>query len=106
MSEYIDREALVIDLDRRHDFLEEMHGGCDQYTMGFLEAVLRVENFWTADVAHVRHGRWMHERTEGGFHIWRCNQCGRGMNANPEGTDLYCYHCGAKMDDEGAHGVE
>ena len=45
MPEYIDREALVIDLDRRHDFLEERHGGCDQYTMGFLEAVLRVENF-------------------------------------------------------------
>ena len=45
MPEYIDREALVIDLDRRHDFLEETHGGCDQYTMGFLEAVLRVENF-------------------------------------------------------------
>ena len=53
MREYIDREALVIDLDRRHDFLEEMHGGCDQYTMGFLEAVLRVENFWSADVVSV-----------------------------------------------------
>ena len=53
MPEYIEREALVIDLDRRHDFLEEMHGGCDQYTMGFLEAVLRVENFWTADAVPV-----------------------------------------------------
>ena len=53
MREYIDREALVIDLDRRHDFLEEMHGGCDQYTMGFLEAVLRVENFLSADAVPV-----------------------------------------------------
>ena len=53
MQEYIDREALVIDLDRRHDFLEEMHGGCDQYTMGFLEAVLRVENFLSADAVPV-----------------------------------------------------
>lgn len=46
MREYIDKEALVSDLDRRHDFLEEMHGECDQYTMGFLEAVLRVEDFF------------------------------------------------------------
>ena len=53
MRGYIDREALVIDLDRRHDFLEEMHGGCDQYTMGFLEAVLRVENFLSADAVPV-----------------------------------------------------
>ena len=52
------------------------------------------------EISRVRHGRWVHERTEGGFHIWRCNRCGRGMNANPEGTDLYCYHCGAKMDEE------
>jgi hypothetical protein len=25
-------------------------------------------------------------------------RCGRGMNDNPEGIDLYCYHCGARMD--------
>ena len=42
----------------------------------------------------------LHEETEGGFHIWRCDRCGRGMNDNPEGIDLYCYHCGAKMDGE------
>lgn len=51
-----------------------------------------------ADVEPVRHGRWMHEETEGGFHIWSCSRCGRGMNGNPKGTNLYCYHGGAKMD--------
>ena len=49
MREYIDKEALVIALDSRYTLLEEAYGGCDQYTMGFLEAVLRVENFRTAD---------------------------------------------------------
>lgn len=43
------------------------------------------------------HGRWICEETEG-FHTWWCSRCGRGMNYNPEGIDLYCYHCGAKMD--------
>lgn len=51
-----------------------------------------------ADVEPVRHGRWIHEETEGGFHVWSCSRCGRGMNGNPKGTNLYCYHCGAKMD--------
>ncbi len=58
-----------------------------------------------ADVEPVRHGRWMHEETEGGFHIWSCSRCGRGMNGNPKGTNLYCYHCGSKMDLEGENGT-
>ena len=75
MREYIDREALVMDLDRRHDFLEEMHGGCDQYTMGFLEAVLRVENFYSpADaVPVVRCTDCMHSYGAylcGGYHTY------------------------------------
>ena len=52
----------------------------------------------TIDAVLAVHGRWMHEETEGGFHSWRCSRCGRGMNDNPEGIDLYCYHCGARMD--------
>lgn len=56
-----------------------------------------------ADVAPVRHGQWMHEETEGGFHIWSCSLCGRGVNGNPKRTNLYCYHCGAKMDLEDNH---
>lgn len=58
-----------------------------------------------ADVEPVRHGRWMHEETEGGFHIWSCSRCDRGMNGNPKGTNLYCYHCGAKMDLEDDNGT-
>ena len=53
MWEYIDREALEIDLDSRHNFLEERHGGCDLYTMGFLEAVIRVENYPPVDAVEV-----------------------------------------------------
>ena len=65
---------------------------------GLVDVVEFLNDMPTVDAAPVRNGRWIHERTEGGFRIWRCNQCGRGVNDNPEGTDLYCYHCGAKMD--------
>lgn len=60
--------------------------------------VTDIHEMKAADVTPVRHGRWMREETERGFHIWRCSRCGRGMDNNPEGIDLYCYHCGAKMD--------
>ena len=51
----------------------------------------------TADVAPVVHGKWIREDNSLG---WVCSRCGRGVNANPEGIDLYCYHCGAKMDEK------
>ena len=60
--------------------------------------VADIDDAPAVDAVPVVHGRWMHEETEGGFHIWRCSRCGIGMNDNPEGIDLYCYHCGARMD--------
>ena len=54
----------------------------------------------SADVTPVRHGRWIHEKAAGGFDLWRCSRCGAGITCNPEGIDLYCFYCGAKMDEE------
>ena len=51
----------------------------------------------TADVAPIMHGRWIREDNSLG---WVCSRCGRSVNADPEGIDLYCYHCGAKMDEK------
>ena len=52
----------------------------------------------TTDVAPVVHGRWIYKGDSD--NMWVCSRCGRGVNANPEGIDLYCYHCGAKMDEK------
>ena len=73
---------------------------------GLVDVAEFLDDMPDADVAPVQNGRWILEETEGGFHIWRCNRCGRGVNDNPEGVDLYCYHCGAKMDMGWARGVE
>ena len=51
----------------------------------------------TADVAPVVHGKWIREDNSLG---WVCSRCGKGVNNNPEGIDLYCYHCGAQMDEK------
>lgn len=100
MAEYINRELLKKRFLKRLDWLKkDIH---DEYSGALydcceVDAGL-IDEIPAADVAPVVHGRWMYEKTEGGFHIWRCSRCGRGMNDNPEGIDLYCYHCGAKMD--------
>ena len=93
MAEYIDKNATV-------GILEAMsrNADCECIKKRLEKAAKRVNTMPAADVAPVVHGRWAEEKTEGGFHIWRCSRCGRGMNDNPEGIDLYCYHCGAKMD--------
>lgn len=92
MAEYIKRDAIKARLEDLVDWCQDLR------KPGLEQALAMLNEEPAADVAPVVHGRWMHEETEGGFHIWRCSRCGRGMNDNPEGIDLYCYHCGAKMD--------
>lgn len=96
MAEYIDRGALQAALVRK-----QCGAANQRYTDGWNDCLLRVKSMVskapTSDVAPVVHGRWIYK---GDFDAWVCSQCGRGTNHNPEGIDLYCYHCGAKMDEK------
>lgn len=53
-----------------------------------------------ADVAPVRHGRWI-ENTDGIYAWIECSECGgcapRDIDAEIVLSE-YCHHCGAKMD--------
>ena len=119
MAEYIDREALEVALNHRLNFLMAENDEYDHYTSGFDEAVTRVENFPAADVAPVRHGRWIiKHKHRGGFHRYTgiddmgeqhtitvderveyddryCSECGKQSADN---FLTYCPNCGAKMD--------
>lgn len=55
----------------------------------------------SADVAPVRHGRWMYEPKFGSKRPYHCPlpDCG----ASYPGKSLYCPNCGAKMDLEVNH---
>ena len=63
-----------------------------------------VEALPSADVAPVRHGRWVNEQMiVGGFaETWACDcsVCGRTQR-EPLWKPNYCPNCGAKMDLEG-----
>ena len=108
MAEYIEREALEVSLNNRLNFLMAENGEYDHYTSGFDEAVTRVENFPAADVAPVRHGRWVqvicHEEFEDGF-VDRVKECCSVCHApNWRRTTNYCPNCGAKMDGGAGNG--
>ena len=83
MAEYIERDALIDDLDAA-----AKHGGMGAIIAQTLQRY--VKRAPAADVAPVRHGRRV---DYSGFYC-RCSQC--------EGTlpvcSNYCPNCGAKMD--------
>lgn len=96
MDDYIKREAAIEICEAEYQARLRMCDYCGDTVAWNIGSEIKA--LPAADVAPVVHGRWTHEETEGGFHIWRCSRCGRGMNGNPAGIDLYCYHCGARMD--------
>ena len=97
MAKYIDREALEVDLNHRLNFLMGENGEYDHYTSGFDEAVTRVENFPSVDVAPVRHGRW--ETNSDRPDTLICSVCKCGFDMWKHDPHNFCPNCGAKIDE-------
>ena len=57
----------------------------------------RIEEIPAVDAVEVRHGRW--ERPKNGNAVFYCSECHDGITLYPP-TQLFCYHCGARMDGE------
>ena len=95
MAEYIDKETALslVQPDAPEDEKSTV-------TIATAKKLVRsiIYRTSTADVAPVIHGRWLYKGDSD--NMWVCSRCGRGVNNNPEGIDLYCYHCGAKMDEK------
>ena len=102
MAEYIEREALEVALNHRLNFLMAENGEYDHYTSGFDESVTRVENFPNADVAPVRHGRWI----DGDPYCPICRKdkfIGLAADVWSDWQPDYCPNCGAKMKEDESH---
>lgn len=100
MSEYIERKALVHHLENCIDEVNNTNG----YTEDFKTCLRLVKNQPAADVAPMKHGKWIEVQKE---NIWNdivpvleCSACGkytvgtRGIMTKSN----YCPNCGAKMD--------
>ena len=97
MAEYIEKEALM----RR---IKEIHcAECDNYhgvrcrACWVDDTLDYIDSEPAADVAPVRHGRWLPFHSTAAGDIQYCSACEIGCTWKPN----YCPNCGAKMDLEG-----
>lgn len=95
MKEYIERAAVKNLLDR--------YGATD-------DALALIDAIPAADVAEVRHGRWIGIEYDGYadgcpvYDLWECSECGEEVRGEdvPD-THPWCHACGARMDKEDEH---
>lgn len=99
MAEYIEREALICAIE--DDCPELVY-----YSKR--DAIDCVKAEPAADVAEVRHGRWIPEICESiskrnrliEYKVYSCSLCGR---SNGRVKKRYCSNCGARMEKEDEH---
>lgn len=93
MTEYIEREAILREIERR----ESLMVGDKLVSVDAMKSFIK--NRPAADVAPVRHGRWVHENMSEGYAWVMCSECEAVIHKILINKRLnYCPNCGAKMD--------
>ena len=105
MTEYIERDTAIkrikeyalsvfgIDLDNSQEYAGRSLP--ENYCEGLYEATELIDDLPAADVAPVRHGRWIIDSVGGKI---ACSDCGCiYLGYNGRVTPNYCPNCGAKM---------
>ena len=88
MDEYIKREAAIKVL--RGKVVAKYPAS---FYMGLFAASNELDDIPAADVAPVRHGRWLHHAMIGGHIHAECSECHKVRI-----IDNYCPNCGCRMD--------
>ena len=91
MAEYIKKE----------DIEQKIQDGLNNLVLGHdaIEVLGMIYEMPTADVAPVRHGRWVHEHISEGYAWVICSECEAVIHKILINKRLnYCPNCGAKMD--------
>lgn len=111
MPEYIEREALLSELQEEIEFETSMYTEEQNkyFNMGLKCAIRDVKSQSAADVVEVKHGKWLN--FYGDYYVAECSVCGEIYDViqpceycNQEWWDIvlreyrYCPKCGAKMD--------
>ena len=91
MAEYIEKKALMVALCKEIIGDGDYYNGKDDMQDQIRDMVSR---FPAADVAQVRHGRWLPFHSTAAGDIQYCSACEIGCTWKPN----YCPNCGAKMD--------
>lgn len=104
-KEYIERKAVIDLLKNKYQDMSAMPAS---YYAGFQYALKMVEAMKpTADVAPVRHGKWIDLREDDMDYEWKYSSCGETFGMAHEDVSPYdvglncCPNCGCRMDLEG-----
>lgn len=92
MTEYIDKDELLKDLNDRYKYRDLECWGLP-YTFGFESAIDIVRKALPLNVAIVKHGKWKDDENSANYKV--CSRCGRNVSIVDAG--LYCCNCGSKM---------
>ena len=92
MAEYIEREAAISEIDKAFKMFQEHDDIVELYS----DARAAIIYAKPADVAPVRHGRWLCVDTDT-EQFFLCNRCKK----KEYWESNYCPNCGCKMDLEG-----
>lgn len=106
MAEYIEREALLEDIENTLVFYGRP-GRENPKQMGARLVVQRIRCAPAAGVAPVVHGRWIGLEYDGYadgcpvYDLWECSECGEEVSGDDvPTTHPWCHGCGARMDGE------
>lgn len=98
MKEYIERAAV-------EEMLENAQLISDGEYCGYCTEDVDLDDIPTADVAEVRHGRWVFDHMTGEWSYYaHCSECNHReffVNEDAEKRHKYCLNCGALMGEAG-----
>lgn len=105
MAEYIDRQALLAHIKDLPTWWADAggyYGEAQKLPDGLFDPediIASIENFPSADVAPVEHGRWEYiPQTLNTLSQLRCPFCGWwSLDPSIDGAYNYCPNCGARM---------
>lgn len=108
MKEYIERAVAVKKFENyRRDCEEENDERAAQI---FEDCISELMAISAADVAEVRHGRWVHPHWHNDVSAANCSECGsEAQHREYRGVQKYykvCPSCGARMEKEDEHGTD
>lgn len=92
MTEYIERKRAIADACN----------ALELYPSEYAELEDALNRIPAADVAPVRHGRWIKENSRKKSYLWICSNCRKiayFCGGDGKCAYQYCPHCGAIMDD-------
>ena len=96
MDEYIEKNKAIKELYEVYDYeFPTASGGFDEYARMIVPNTIK--NMPAADVAPVRHGRWVEKEKYTFGIMYDCSLCEDRILDNGHPWN-YCPNCGAKMD--------